>query len=115
MTSHTALILFLALLVGGAIAAQATILHTFAVAIDVFVENLGYNRVGCVTLSSRAGLAARQGDARWERLIELLFGHGHCEQAIAVDAARNIDSLKVLYRDNKAALGLLKMLEVQAP
>ncbi|MDE1906078.1 MAG: hypothetical protein KGH75_06455, partial [Rhodospirillales bacterium] len=75
MSAHTWMLVALGLtLVVGALAAGNTILHTFAVAIDVLAENLGWNRVGCITLSSRAGLAARQGHGRWSMAIGFLFG-----------------------------------------
>ena len=59
-----ALIILLPLLILGAIAKGGTLLHSFAVAFDMFCQDLIWDAPIGVTISSRAGLAA-QGGQRW--------------------------------------------------
>ncbi|MDE1907424.1 MAG: hypothetical protein KGH75_13350, partial [Rhodospirillales bacterium] len=129
MSAHTWMLIALGLtLVVGALAAGNTILHTFAVAIDVLAENIGWNRVGCITLSSRAAIAARHGRPGWSMAIGFLFGSWppvpkwrdlsawcvallqHGEDAIPADADRNLTSLETLYAGKPDALAAINVL-----
>ncbi len=93
----TTLLVLLALLVLGAIAKGGTLLHSFAVAFDMFCQDLFWNAPIGVTISSRAGLAARRGATWPARAIDLLmFNRNHCEQAIAADIQRAEAALALL-------------------
>lgn len=93
----TTLLVLLALLVLGAIAKGGTLLHSFAVAFDMFCQDLFWNAPIGVTISSRAGLAARRGTTWPARAIDLLmFNRNHCEQAIAADIQRAEAALALL-------------------
>ena len=94
---RNALLILLALLVLGAIAKGGTLLHSFAVAFDAFCQDLLWNDTLGVTISSRAGLAARRGVLWPARAIDLLmFNRNHCEQAIAADIQRAQAALAIL-------------------
>lgn len=85
------------LLIGGAIAKTGTLLHTMARAFDTFVQDTLFNDNLGITLSSRAGLAARKGKTRYATFINLLFfNKQHCEQAIANDIQLAQDTIKKL-------------------
>ena len=74
------------LLIGGALAKVGTLLHTMARAFDTFVQDTLFNDNLGITLSSRAGLAARKGNTKYATLINAMFiNKMHCEQAIAND------------------------------
>lgn len=89
--------LLLVLLVLGALASRGTLLHSFAVAFDMFVQDVIWNAPIGVTISSRAGLAARAGRPRLAKLIDaLFFDAGHCEKAIAADLERAQKAIAVL-------------------
>lgn len=88
--------LFFLLLVG-AVSGPKTLLHTFAVAFDMLIQGVGWNMPISVTLSARAGLAARNGKPLASRVIcVLFFNPNHCEQAIAADIQRANEALAVL-------------------
>jgi len=92
-------ILFLiAFLVAGAIAGPCTLLHTFAVGFDLFTQQLGANNTLGITISSRAGLAARKGRNVWfSKLVNFLMRNpNHCELAIQADIQRAQNTLAVL-------------------
>lgn len=93
----TFILILFSLLVLGAWAGPGTLLHTFAVAFDVFGQSLGYDSSLSITISSRAGLAARNGNTRGATIINtLFFNKNHCEGAIASDLARASATIKVL-------------------
>ena len=93
----TALIILLALLVMGAIAKGGTLLHSFAVAFDAFVQDLCWNDTLGVTISSRAGLAARRGVLWPQRIVNfIMLNKNHCELAIAADIQRAHAALSLL-------------------
>lgn len=94
VTWTQALILCVAL---GAIARAGTLLHTFALAIDMLAQGVIWNAPIGVTISSRAGLAARNGRTLGARLINVLaLNQHHCEQAIAADIVRAHAALDLL-------------------
>jgi hypothetical protein len=91
------LIWLLAVLLLGALAASGTLLHTLAVMLDVLGQSIGWNSATGITISSRAGLAARAGRPFWARAIGLLFfDPQHCEEAIAADIERAREALSIL-------------------
>ena len=84
-------------LIVGALAGSTTILHSFAVAFDMFIQDIFWNAPIGVTISSRAGLAARRGNPKFANLIgKLFFNPDHCENAIVADIARAKEAIKVL-------------------
>ncbi len=87
---NTALLIVLfVLLVAGAILPPGNILHSFAVAFDMFCQDLFWNAPIGVTISSRAGLAARRGKAWPARIVNaVMLSRTHCEDAIATDIQR---------------------------
>ena len=92
-----ALLILLALLILGAIAKAGTLLHSFAVAFDAFCQDLFWNDTLGVTISSRAGLAARRGVVWPARIVNtLMLSRTHCEDAIATDTQRARDALQLL-------------------
>lgn len=94
---HGAFIILLAILLLGAVAKAGTLLHSFAVAFDMLCQDLFWNAPIGVTISSRAGLAARRGTAWPARAIDLLmFNPNHCELAIAADIQRAESALLLL-------------------
>lgn len=93
----TDLLILLALLIAGAIAKAGTLLHSFAVAFDAFVQDLCWNDTLGVTISSRAGLAARNGKFWPARTINfIMLNKNHCELAIAADIQRAHAALSLL-------------------
>lgn len=89
--------IFIFALILGAFSNPKTLLHTFAVAFDMLVQGLGWNTPISVTLSSRAGLAARKGNPLAAKIIcTLFFNPSHCEEAIQADIARAQEALDVL-------------------
>lgn len=87
----------LALLVLGAVAKAGTLLHSFAVAFDAFVQDMCWNDTLGVTISSRAGLAARRGVLWPARIVNtLMLSRTHCEDAIATDTQRARAALQLL-------------------
>lgn len=88
--------LFIALLIGS-IASPITLLHSFAVAFDMFMQSLIWNAAIGVTISSRAGLEARKGNSLPAKLIGILFfNKNHCEEAIQSDLERANKAIKIL-------------------
>ena len=93
----TALIILLALLVMGAIAKGGTLLHSFAVAFDMFCQDLFWNAPIGVTISSRAGLASDRGLVWPAKVINFIMRNpNHCQLAIAADIARAEKALQIL-------------------
>lgn len=81
----------------GAVAHAGTILHTISLAIDMLVQGIIWNAPIGVTISSRAGLAARNGRKLGATIINLLaLNQQHCEQAITGDIARARAALNLL-------------------
>ena len=94
---HAALLILLALLVLGAIAKAGTLLHSFAVAFDAFCQDLFWNDTLGVTISSRAGLAARRGVLWPQRIVNfIMLSRTHCQDAIATDIQRAEAALALL-------------------
>ncbi len=95
---HAALLIVLfVLLVAGAILPPGNIVHSFAVAFDMFVQDLVWDAPIGVTISSRAGLAARRGTLWPARVINFIMRNPHhCEQAIAADIARAQRAIQIL-------------------
>ena len=92
-----ALLILLALLVLGAIAKAGTLLHSFAVAFDAFCQDLFWNDTLGVTISSRAGLAARRGVVWPARIVNFIMRNPHhCELAIQADIQRAEAALALL-------------------
>lgn len=98
MHTITAFVIVLAvLLVIGAIAKVGTLLHSFAVAFDAFVQDLLWNDELAITISSRAGLAARRGVLWPQRVVNFIMrSPTHCQDAIKADLARAQQAIAVL-------------------
>jgi hypothetical protein len=91
------LYILLALLLGGAVAHGGTLLHSFAVAFDMFIQDLVWNAPIGVTISSRAGLAARNGKPLGAKIVNfIMLSQTHCEEAIQADIDRANQALGVL-------------------
>lgn len=87
--------IFVLLLVIGAVAGGW--LHAFAVAFDMFCQDLIWDAPIGVTISSRAGLAARNGKPLGAKIVNIImFNPNHCEQAINADTIRAKEALKIL-------------------
>ncbi len=94
---RAALLIFVALLVMGAVAKAGTLLHSFAVAFDAFVQDLCWNDTLGVTISSRAGLAAHRGVLWPQRIVNFIMRNPHhCEAAIQADIQRAEAALALL-------------------
>ena len=94
---RAALLIFVALLVMGAVAKAGTLLHSFAVAFDAFVQDLCWNDTLGVTISSRAGLAAHRGVLWPQRIVNfIMLSRTHCQDAIATDIQRAEAALQLL-------------------
>ncbi len=94
---RAALLIFVALLVMGAVAKAGTLLHSFAVAFDAFVQDLCWNDTLGVTISSRAGLAAHRGVLWPQRIVNFIMRNPHhCELAIQADIRRAEAALALL-------------------
>ncbi len=94
---RNALLILLALLVLGAIAKGGTLLHSFAVAFDMFCQDLIWDAPIGVTISSRAGLAAQRGTTWPAKVVNFIMRNpNHCEFAIAADIARAKRALQIL-------------------
>lgn len=93
MTLYT----LLGLLVVGAILPPGNVFHSAAVAFDAFVQDLAWNDTLGVTISSRAGLAARRGLLWPQKAVNTIMGSStHCVDAIAADIQRAQAALKLL-------------------
>lgn len=104
------------LLFAGAVAAERTLLHTFALAADYFAADVGFNRPGSITLSSYAGIAARHGKAVYAKFIgALFFNANHCEEAMVADVGRACDSLNILLANDALALAMIASLRQRTP
>jgi hypothetical protein len=84
-------------LIVGTLAGPWTLMHSFALAFDVFCQCLFWNDALGVTISSRAGLAARRG-IKWPATVvnTVMLSDTHCEDAIQGDIGRAKASLAVL-------------------
>ena len=92
-----ALLILLALLILGAIAKAGTLLHSFAVAFDMFVQDLVWDAPIGVTISSRAELAARRGTTWPAKIVNFIMRNPrHCELAIQADIQRAEAALVLL-------------------
>ncbi len=91
-------VLLILLLVIGAVTTGW--LHAMAVGFDMFVQDLIWDAPIGVTISSRAGLAARNGKPLGSRIVNFIMGSTtHCEDAIAADIARAKKALAVLQQE----------------
>lgn len=89
--------LILVVVIVGAFCGTRTLAHAIAVAFDMFAQAAIWDAPIGVTISSRAGLAARSGAPRWANLICAMFRNpDHCEQAIKADIARARQALELL-------------------
>jgi len=89
------LICLIITLVAGAIAGGW--LHAFAVAFDMFVQALIWDSATGVTISSRAGLAARNGKPLGAKIVNaIMLNRNHCEEAIQADIDRAHAALVIL-------------------
>lgn len=87
--------LLISLLIIGAISGGW--LHAFAVGFDMFIQDLIWNSATGVTISSRAGLAARNGKPLGAKIVnKIMFNPNHCEEAIVADIARANEALRIL-------------------
>ena len=95
---NTALLIVLfVLLVAGAILPPGNILHSFAVAFDMFCQDLIWDAPIGVTISSRAGLAAQRGTTWPARIVNFIMRNSHhCELAIQADIQRAEAALQLL-------------------
>ena len=85
------------ILVVGALAAPGTLFRSFALGFDMFCQSLLWNAPIGVTISSRAGLAARAGNCRMARFINfIMLSDTHCEDSIAGDLERAEEARKIL-------------------
>jgi len=90
-------ILILALIIG---AISGGWLHAFAVGFDMFIQSLVWDAPIGVTISSRAGLAARNGKTLGAKIVNFIMGSStHCEDAIQADIYRAKEALHVLGSD----------------
>lgn len=72
-------------------------LHAFAVGFDMFIQDLIWNSATGVTISSRAGLAARNGKPLGSKIVNFIMcNKNHCEEAIVADIARANEALRIL-------------------
>ena len=72
-------------------------LHAFAVAFDMFIQALVWDSATGVTISSRAGLAARHGKHLGAKIVNFIMGSPtHCEDAIQADIERAHKALQIL-------------------
>jgi hypothetical protein len=84
-----AVAILLVMLVLGAVAGPHTILRSFAMAFDMFVQCLIWNDDLGVTISARCGLLARQGLIWPSRIVNFVMcSPTHCERSIAGDIRR---------------------------
>jgi len=91
------LLAFITVLATGAIVGGW--LHAFSVGFDMFVQDLVWDAPIGVTISSRAGLAARNGDTRLSKIINtIMFNPNHCELAIVADMQRANEAIVLLTR-----------------
>ena len=87
---------FLGLLIAGAVL-QSGILYSLAIGFDFMVQDILWENTIGVTISSRAGLAARSGLVWPSKIINLIMrSPTHCEDAIAQDIQRAHEALSVL-------------------
>lgn len=94
---NTYIIVLVVLLIVGALCKPKTLVHTFALSFDMFVQCLGWNDPVSVTISSRAGLAARKGKTLGAKIIcAMFFNKNHCEESITADIARANEALAIL-------------------
>jgi ABC-type spermidine/putrescine transport system permease subunit II len=86
---------FIVLLVLGAIVGGW--LHAFAVGFDMFVQDLIWDAPIGITISSRAGLAARNGKHLGAQIVNtIMLSKTHCQDAIAADILRANEALTIL-------------------
>ena len=92
-----ALAILIALSLIGALSGPKTLAHAFAVGFDMFIQAIIWNDAGGITISSRAGIAARNGKVLGARIINfIMFNPNHCEQAILADVKRAQSALNLL-------------------
>jgi len=89
-------LIFLALIVLGAIV-QTGILYSLAIGFDAMCQDIFYQDTIGVTISSRAGLAARSGTTWPAKVVNFVMCSAtHCEDAIANDIARAQAAIQLL-------------------
>lgn len=83
------LIILAALLGIGAIAGKRTILHSFALGFDAFMQDIIWNDGLSVTISARCGLLQARGVVWPARIVNAVMGSPtHCHDAIGWDIER---------------------------
>jgi hypothetical protein len=88
---------FITIIVIGILSAPGTLLRSIAVGFDIFAQAFFWNAPIGVTISSRAGLAARKGYVWPAKVINvIMFSSTHCEDAIAADIERARKALTLL-------------------
>ncbi len=89
--------ILIVLLIIGALSSAKTLLHSFALGFDVFCQMFFWNHAIGVTISSRAGLAARRGKPFMAKIVNtIFFNKNHCEEAVVADIARAKEALILL-------------------
>ena len=87
----------LCIAVFGIFCANGTFFHSVALGLDIFIQTIIWNDSASITISARAGLAARNGKPLGAKIVNFIMcNKNHCEDAIAWDTARAQKSLKVL-------------------
>ena len=87
--------IFILILVIGALTSGW--LHAFAVGLDMFFQDLIWDAPIGITISSRAGLAARKGNVFYSKIINFIMCNpNHCEEAILADTTRAQAALTIL-------------------
>lgn len=90
------LYIFIALIVIGAIV-QTGVLFSFAIGFDAMVQDILWDDTLGVTISSRAGLAARAGRPGYAKVVNFIMrSPTHCEDAIVCDRERAKKALELL-------------------
>jgi len=91
---HVIAILITLLIIGAFVGGW---LHAMAIAVDIFFQSLIWDAPIGVTISSRAGLAARNGKPFGAKCINfIMFNKNHCEESIAEDIRRAQEALTFL-------------------
>jgi len=89
------LIAFILFLVVGAVVGGW--LHAFAVGFDMFIQDLIWDAPIGITISSRAGLAARNGKHTGAKIVNFIMANPkHCQDAIVADIKRAQQALALL-------------------
>lgn len=77
-------------------------IHAFAVGFDMFMQDLIWDAPIGITISSRAGMAARNGKHLGAKIINgIMCNSKHCQEAIAADIQRANNALIILTERSK--------------